>query len=88
MVENRTLRKHAALVDRMASTLGLDLEEEAMAGRLDHESLPDMVLRCSGCTQPDSCAAWLETDHDAADDAPCFCRNAKALALLRKSRSG
>jgi hypothetical protein len=84
MVDNQTLRKHAALVDRMATTLGVDLEEEVMAGRLDDQALPDMVLRCTGCTQPDACAAWLETPHGAAADAPRYCRNAWALDLMRK----
>lgn len=85
MYENQTIRTHAALVDRMASALGLDLEEEVMSGRLDYDALPDLVLRCTGCSQPDSCAAWLNAEHGAGEHAPCYCRNAKALESLRKS---
>ncbi len=85
MHENQTIRRHAALVDRMASALGLDLEEEVMAGHLDYDSLPDMVLRCTGCSQPDTCAAWLDSAREGEAHAPCYCRNAKALELLRKS---
>ena len=85
MYQNQTLRKHAGLVDRMATTLGVDLEEAVMAGRLDYDALPDMVLRCSGCDRPEACAAWLEGAQDGADGAPCYCRNAKALELLRET---
>ena len=85
MYENQTIRTHAALVDRMASALGLDLEEEVMSGRLDYDELPDLVLRCTGCSQPDTCAAWLNAEHGVEEHAPCYCRNAKALESLRKS---
>jgi len=84
MYENQTVKKHAALVDRMATALGVDLEEEVMAGRLDYDALPDLVLRCTGCCQPDACAEWLDDQHGRAAQAPCYCRNAEALEILKK----
>lgn len=47
MPSNTTIRRHAVLVDRMATALGRDLEEEVMRGRLSPDDLPDMVLRCT-----------------------------------------
>lgn len=50
------LDRHARLMDRMADTLGLDLAEESMAGRLTPEDYRSAVFRCTGCTRPEECA--------------------------------
>ena len=81
MPSHMTLRRHAALVDRMATALGLDLEEELLRGRLAPDALPDMVLRCTGCGDAAGCTATLSA-HEADEAAtampetPYFCRNA------------
>lgn len=83
MPHDLTLRRHAALVDRMAETLGVDLEEAVMRGQMAPGALPDMVLRCTSCANPDGCEAWLEQQRAAsvaeaprAATTPYFCRNA------------
>lgn len=81
MPSDRRLRRHAALVDRMANALGLNLEEAVMRGDLSGDALPDMVLRCTGCANPEGCESML-TQHEArpggsaALTPPYYCRNA------------
>ena len=75
------LKKHADLVDRMASARGIDLEEQMMRGRLSFGALEDAVLRCSGCTSPDDCAHWL-AERRTADSTPEYCRNGKLFQAL------
>lgn len=89
MPHDLTLRRHAALVDRMAETLGVDLEEAVLRGHLSSDNLPDMVLRCTGCANPEGCEAWLDKQQQAAtaNDAratttPYFCRNAGVFDVL------
>lgn len=78
------LKRHAALVDRMATTLGVDLEEATMRGDLPMEDIADVVLRCTGCSDPDGCDAWLDAHAaEGADHAPGYCRNAARLEGLR-----
>ncbi len=43
------LKTHAALFDRMAETVGLDLQEEAISGRLRFDEISEAVLRCTRC---------------------------------------
>lgn len=79
MPSHTTLRRHAALVDRMAGAMGVDLEEAVMRGQLAPDALPDMVLRCTGCANPDGCDAFLDKAAAAPKPAPTtpyFCRNA------------
>lgn len=81
MPSHKTLRRHAALVDRMAGALGVDLEEAVMRGQLAPDALPDMVLRCTGCAKPDECEMLLANAaaapaQEAAQTPPYFCRNA------------
>lgn len=89
MPPHMTLRRHAALVDRMATALGLDLEEEVLRGRLASDALPEMVLRCTGCGDAAGCNATLSA-HEAGDAAaalsetPYFCRNAGIFDDLRR----
>lgn len=89
MPQNLTLRRHAALVDRMAETLGVDLEEAVLRGQLAPGALPDLVLRCTGCANPEGCEAWLDSQRrssakgaSAASTTPYFCRNAGAFDAL------
>ncbi|MEC3861262.1 DUF6455 family protein [Mesobacterium sp. TK19101] len=84
MQSTKTLRRHAQLVDRMADALGIDLEEEALRGHLTISEIDDAVLRCTGCTNPDSCEHWLDTGPQASDP-PGYCRNAELFGDLRNS---
>lgn len=78
-------KRHAILVDHMASTLGLDLEEQMMRGKLTFSELDDAVLNCTGCTQPCACEAWLASRKGVAQVPPFYCRNAQLFEELRKT---
>jgi hypothetical protein len=84
MIDTR-LKRHAALVDRMATARGIDLEEAAMRAHLAPGDLSDMVLRCAGCAQTDKCAQWLDTQIGAVSATPAYCRNGDQFAELAVS---
>lgn len=83
------LQKHAALFDDMGSALGLDLQEEVIAGRLPFDALGEAVLRCSGCAHPDRCASLLKAlELPAAErlrNPPSYCRNRDLLGPLARA---
>ncbi|MDJ0994847.1 MAG: DUF6455 family protein [Dinoroseobacter sp.] len=83
MQNAKTLAKHAALVDSMADHLGLDLEEQVMRGAMDPGLIPDLVLRCTNCTDPEGCARLLSAT-ERFDEAPSYCVNRDTLAALAK----
>lgn len=87
MTNQMTLRRHADLVDRMATTLGLDLEEVMMAGQLQIDTLGDAVLACTGCSNPDGCSRWMAQQSHAAEAAPDMCRNADLFSTLKRGKS-
>lgn len=76
------LKRHAALVDRMATARGLDLEEAAMRAHLAPGDLADMVLRCTGCSQVEGCQKWLAQQVGAVSQTPAYCRNADQFSAL------
>ena len=82
MQGNKTKAVHAALMGRMARTLGVDLDEAELRGDLPPEMRDDMVLACTGCSDPAGCREWLVA-HDVADAAPGYCRNADLLVEMR-----
>lgn len=84
MLSHKILRRHAALVDRMASAMDVDLEEAVLRGHLTADALPDMVLRCTGCANPDGCTTFLEQAEahgggTAVPTTPYYCRNAEVF---------
>jgi hypothetical protein len=81
------LKRHAALVDKMATARGLDLQEAAMRAHLTPGDLSDMVLRCAGCTNADGCEKWLDRQVGAVSQTPDYCRNDDEFAALA-ARSG
>ena len=82
MQGDKTKTEHAALMGRMAQTLGVDLDEAELRGALPPEMRDDMVLACTGCADPMGCRKWLAAN-DKADRAPGYCRNADELVDLR-----
>ncbi len=70
-----TLKAHADLVDRMAGTVGVDLEQAMMEGLMTFDQLGDAVLSCTECSQPGTCKKWLALQQEVADAAPSYCRN-------------
>lgn len=90
MQNNQTLRSHAALVDRMADAVGVDLEEMIMRGQLQIATLGDAVLGCTGCTNPGACRKVLDAQEAggaAMDAAPDYCRNGDLFDLLKQGGS-
>lgn len=83
MLNRATLKRHAALVDRMAAARGLDLEEEMLRGSLSIPDLDDAVLRCTGCADPGSCETWLDAQGESAAATPPYCRNADLFDGLK-----
>ncbi|MDX2482424.1 MAG: DUF6455 family protein [Pseudodonghicola sp.] len=81
MQDRETLRCHAALVDRMASALGIDLEDAALAGRLAFDEISDAVLRCTGCSDPAQCASWTVRP---VETTPGYCSNRDLMMRLRQ----
>ena len=83
-MSQKLMKRHARLVDEMANTLGVDLEEATMRGNIPMDDLSDLVLKCRGCVDPDACENWLKARaRTGADRAPGFCRSAKQLEGLR-----
>ena len=76
----KTLKHHATLMDRMADTVGVDLEEAVLSGEARFDDIADAVLACANCADPGHCASWLETAQQG-DQPPGYCRN---LALFNK----
>lgn len=77
-----TLKAHADLVDRMANTVGVDLEQAMMEGRMTMDQLGDAVLACTGCSAPDTCQKWLALQIDPVETAPDYCRNRDTFSRL------
>ncbi|ARC89245.1 DUF6455 family protein [Rhodovulum sp. MB263] len=75
--------EHAHLLEKMAEVLGVDLDEETMAGRWTPEDMQDSVSRCLGCTDPGQCRGWLGTHDAGADATPDYCRNKDLLEAMR-----
>jgi len=78
-------KRHADLVDRMATARGIDLQEASMRAGFSPDDLADMVQRCAGCTHADACAGWLDARVGAVSDAPVFCRNADVFGALARA---
>lgn len=86
MTSTTTLKKHAALVDRMATALGIDLEEKAMQGQIDFDQISEAVMACSGCANPEDCTIWLDAHEGQADATPDICRNTELFARLKAGK--
>ena len=76
------LDRHAALTERMAGALGVDIAEETMSGNFTPNDYRNAVFACTGCTQPEACLDWLEANGDHADLAPDYCRNKERFERL------
>ncbi|GAA6163954.1 hypothetical protein NBRC116590_16580 [Pelagimonas sp. KU-00592-HH] len=84
MPDRADLKRHADLVDRTATRLGIDLEDAALSGRLAFDDIAEMVMRCTNCSNPEDCAHWLNRDEARADAPPVYCCNANLLADLKE----
>lgn len=83
MCEQITLKKHAALFDEMGQTVGLDLQQQAIDGKLRFDEISEAVLRCTRCAHPERCASWMQAAHAETGQAPDYCRNRDLLEYLQ-----
>ncbi|MEX0318645.1 MAG: DUF6455 family protein [Ruegeria sp.] len=81
MPDRDTLRRHADLVDRMASAQDIDLQEAAIHGDLTTDEISDAVLRCTDCPNPGHCAQFLARAAKPGN-TPEYCRNQELFARL------
>lgn len=79
-------RRQADRVDRMATRVGVDLEEALFGGDLTPDTISDAVIACAGCPDPGHCDHWLARAEAAGltEDAPLgYCRNRDLLTGLQ-----
>ncbi|APG47705.1 DUF6455 family protein [Phaeobacter porticola] len=86
MTSQADLKTHAALFDRMAETVGLDLQDEAISGRLRVDEIGEAVLRCTRCGGVAACHKWLAKGLRPGSEAPDFCRNRDLLSYLNEEQ--
>lgn len=82
MQGRKTLEDHEILVNRMAGTLGVDLDEAELRGDVTPEFRDEMTLSCTACSDVGGCDRWLG-ENAKADQTPSYCRNSEILAALR-----
>ncbi|WP_171239621.1 DUF6455 family protein [Ruegeria sp. HKCCA5491] len=81
MRSRETLRRHAGLVDNMATKIGVDLEAAALGGEISIDQISESVLRCSGCPNPDHCESLMQRS-EGLEKTPEYCRNSDLFAKL------
>jgi hypothetical protein len=74
---------HPDQLPRMATALGVNLENAALAIKLDTLQRHNIAFRCSVCREKSACDAWLAAHGDGAAAAPEYCRNKSLLEELR-----
>lgn len=75
MTDQSKIRHHAALMDRVAARLGIDLEAAVFDGKMAFGEVSEAVLRCADCPNPEDCAHWLDREEERAEAAPVYCQN-------------
>lgn len=71
----------------MAKAVGVDLQAAIDEGRFSQEEWARTVRKCRGCRWGDDCSYWLDR-HEAVDEAPETCVNARLFAALKAGQSG
>ena len=73
---------HFWLTRSVARSIGLNLSEVMVEGRLTPQSYAEMVTKCRQCPLVLECQQWLATHGGGADAAPEQCLNAAQLNSL------
>lgn len=81
MSSRKDLRRHADLLDRMATNAGVNLQDAAISGTVSVDEITDAVLRCSDCPNPEHCESLLQRS-EAVGSIPEYCRNRDMLKKL------
>jgi uncharacterized protein DUF6455 len=74
---------HSKRVQKMAKTIGVDLGQVVLAGRLRNFPISDIVFRCSRCPEHRACEIWMDAHATGATDTPAYCRNKVVLKSLQ-----
>lgn len=77
------IHRHIQLVNGMAKANDVDLTEASREGRLRQEDYAQMVTRCRGCSDPDTCEALLRAPNPP-HDTPAMCRNTQVFDALKR----
>lgn len=80
----KDLKRHAALLDEMAKTVGIDLQEAAIRGDLSIDDISQAVLSCTNCADAAHCTHWLQDYAGGAAATPDYCNNASLMQKLRR----
>ena len=72
MSKDHRFQAHERLMSRLADANGVDLDLMMQSGELSPETYEDAVLNCTGCSDPEGCAAQLR---GGSSEIPDFCRN-------------
>ncbi len=81
MPDRAQIRRHASLVDRMATTRGIDLQDKALAGEVSFDDISEAVLKCTQCSNPANCSRWLDQRSRSAT-GPDYCQNSELFDAL------
>lgn len=92
MYGRKLLNHHAALVNRMAQAVGVNLTELIIRGRFSGEEWREAVVRCTSCSDPDACLVWLAEHAERPSTMPTgpeevvppYCANGSMMARLRR----
>ncbi|TNF17422.1 MAG: hypothetical protein EP318_21460 [Rhodobacteraceae bacterium] len=84
MLHPDQIKRHAVLMDKMAETRGIDMEEQVLRGNISSAEVAESVLSCTNCTNPGDCANWLAENRGPVAETPSYCRNATLFDDLLK----
>lgn len=76
MSNDHRFHAHERLMSRLADANGVDFDLMMQSGALSPETYEAAVLNCTGCSDPEGCAARLR---GGRSDIPDFCRNGDSM---------
>ena len=85
MATIQNFEHHSELLQKMSTTLGVDLGQAVLADKLRKFPFRDIVYRCSKCSKVSACERWLADHETGAAEAPDYCRSKYLLEWLRVS---
>jgi len=83
MQESGRLSRHFWLIQGMARTLGVNLNEALRTGRLGRNVHAGAIADCCACGKTARCMGWLAQQGAGADELPRYCRLKPLLEGLK-----
>lgn len=81
------LHAHFMRVVKMSASCGVDLSSALDQGHIAADDYADLVTRCRGCAQAESCDRLL-APMPVLEQAPDYCVNQARFADLRGAQQG